>query len=53
MSKRNDARTQVIMEDKASVVGDNAIVLQHEQGESLMFRRVLLRPEQELVKELE
>ena len=35
------------------VVGDNVTVLQQEQGENLMFRRVLLRPKKKLMEEPE
>jgi hypothetical protein len=31
-------------------VGDNVVVLQHEEGENLMFKRVLLKPEKKAMK---
>ena len=41
------------MEEEASVVGDSVIALQQEPSENLIFKRVLLRLEQKLVKKLE
>jgi hypothetical protein len=38
--------TQIKQVDEASVVGENVIVLQQEQGDNLLFRRVLLKSEQ-------
>jgi hypothetical protein len=32
-------------------MGENVVVLQHEEGENLMFRRVLLKPEMKAMKE--
>ena len=52
-SKRSDDRTQITMDDEASIAGENVIVLPQEQGKNLMFRRVLLKPEQQLIEELE
>lgn len=45
-SKGGDARTHMTMVDKASVAGDNVIVPLREQGENMMFRRVLLKTKQ-------
>jgi hypothetical protein len=44
---------QVTMEGDASVVGEDVVVLPHEQGENLMFQRILLKPEQKLIEEPE
>ena len=41
----------MIVVDEASVVGDNVIVLQQEQGENILFQRVLLRTEYNLIEE--
>jgi hypothetical protein len=43
-------RIHVIHADEALVVGDNVVVLQHEQGEKLMFKRVLLKLQNEETK---
>jgi hypothetical protein len=51
--RRGEAQTQVTQVDEASVVGENVIVLQQEQGENLMFQRVLLKYEQKATEELE
>jgi hypothetical protein len=51
--RRNEARTQVTQEDETTVVGGNVEVLQQEQGENLMFRRVLLKPETKATEEPE
>lgn len=53
MGRRGEARTQVIQVDEASSFGEYMIVLQQEQGENLMFRRVLLKPKKKAMKELE
>jgi len=33
-------------------MGGNVVVLQHEEGENLMFRRVLLKPKKKAKNEL-
>ena len=43
-SNKGDARIHMTMVDEASIAGENVIVLLQEQGENLMFRRVLLKP---------
>jgi hypothetical protein len=44
-TRRTEARTQVTQADETMFVGGNVEVLQQEQGENLMFRRVLINPE--------
>jgi len=51
--KRSEARTQVTQADEASVVGENVMVLQQEQGDNLMFRRVPLQTERKIAEEPE
>ena len=41
------------MDDEASIAGGNVIVIPQEQGDNMMFRRVLLKPEQQLIEEPE
>lgn len=48
--RRNEARTRVMQVGEASAMGDNVVVLQHEEGENLMFNRVLLKLEKKIVK---
>ena len=40
-NKRGDAKMQMTVVDETSVVEDNVTMLQQEQGENIMFRRVL------------
>jgi hypothetical protein len=51
--RRNEARMQVTQADETTVVGGNVEVLQQEQGENLMLRRVLLKPETKETEEPE
>jgi hypothetical protein len=41
------------MEGDSLVVGEDVVVLPHEQGENFMFQRILLKLEQKLIKEPE
>jgi hypothetical protein len=45
LARRNESRMQVTQEDEVAAIGGNVEVLQQEQGENLMLRRVLLKPE--------
>ena len=51
--RRNEARTQVTQADETVVASRNVEALQQEQGENLMLRRVLLKPEKKEAKEPE
>jgi hypothetical protein len=53
VARKTEARTQVTQADETIVVGGNMEVLQQEQGENVMFRRVLLKPYTNVVEEPE
>ena len=52
-NKRGGARTQVTIAGDATVVREYLVVLPLEQGEKLMFQRILLKPEQKSIGESE
>lgn len=52
MGRRGEARTHVTQESEATIVGENVMVLQQEQGDNLMFWRVLPTPKKNTIEEV-
>ena len=47
---RNDARTQVSQVDEAMVTNNNVEIIERDQGENLIFMRVLVNLEAKIIE---